>query len=55
MVLLFTTQLSTTANKKCTPRIIIVISFFRYALLGSGALTAGNKFGFYRKQILRYT
>lgn len=54
-VLLFTTQLSTTANKKCTSHIIIAISFSRYALSGGRALTACNKFGFYEKQILRYT
>lgn len=37
VTLLFTTWLSTAANKKCTSHIIIAISFSRYALSGSRA------------------
>lgn len=55
VALLFTFQLPTTANKKCTSCIIIATSFLRYLLFGSRALTACNKFGFYGKWILRYT
>lgn len=55
IVLLFTAQLFTTANKKVHSWYYRSYFFLRYAISDSMTISASNRFAFHGKQILRYT